>query len=108
LIVGFAGEVGGVTWTGGGDDVDAEGAFAQARDGGAGELGGTATTGSGVDDGEEGFSHNGAASCHSPFTEKAKTLASYLLCEASASKMLALQLLTPRQKGWRLTPPGTR
>jgi hypothetical protein len=57
LIVGFASEVGGVTGTRGGDYVNAEAAFAQARDGGAGKLGGAAAAGGGVDDGEEGFSH---------------------------------------------------
>ncbi len=61
LVVGFAGEVCGVTGTGRGDDVNAKAACAQARDGWADEFGRAATAGGGVDDGEERFSHKRAS-----------------------------------------------
>ncbi len=70
LVIGFAGEFGGVSGTGGGDDVHVEAAFAEARDCRACELGGTAAAGCGIYDGEECFFHVGAASHRSHLADQ--------------------------------------
>jgi len=61
LRVGFAGELGGVTRSCGGDHVDVQAVLAQARDRRAGEFSRAPAAGRGIDDGEKCFSHEGAA-----------------------------------------------
>ncbi len=60
LIIGLAGKLRGVTWSGRGENVDAEAFFAQACDGRACELRRAAAARSGVDDGEEAVLHKRA------------------------------------------------
>jgi hypothetical protein len=70
LIVGFAGEFGGVAGASRGDDVYAEAALAEARDCRACELSGSAAASGWIYDGEKCFSHVGAASHRSQLAEQ--------------------------------------
>src|SRR5713101_4821722 len=69
LRVRFAGEVRGVAGARGGNHVNVQAVLAQACDERSGEFCGAAAAGCGIHDGEEGFSHEGAASYRSQRTK---------------------------------------